>query len=39
MGVKKLVTELKNKLSRTSDLASYVVFYCKYAKHWSTHHL
>ncbi len=34
MGVKKLVTELKNKLSRTSVLASYAIFYSKYACEW-----
>ncbi len=31
---KKLVTELKNKLSRTSVLASYAIFYYKYAGEW-----
>ncbi len=34
MEVKKLVTELKNKLSRTSVLASYAIFYFKYASEW-----
>ncbi len=31
MEVKKLVTELKNKLSQTSFLASYAILYSKYA--------
>ncbi len=34
MEVKNLVTELKNKLSRTSVLASYAMFYSKYASEW-----
>ncbi len=33
-GSKKLVTELKYKLSRTSVLASYTIFYSKYASKW-----
>ncbi len=34
MEVKKLVTELKNKLSLTSVLVSYAIFYSKYASEW-----
>ncbi len=30
----KLLSELKNKLSRTSVLASYAIFYSKYACEW-----
>ncbi len=33
-GSKTLVTNLKDKLSRTSVLASYAVFYSKYASEW-----
>ncbi len=33
-GSKKLVTELKNKLSLTSVLVSYAIFYSKYASEW-----
>ncbi len=29
-----MVTELKNKLSQTSVLASYTIFYSKYASKW-----
>ncbi len=35
---KKLVTELKNKLSRQSVLASYAIFYSKYASEGLTNH-
>ena len=31
---KKKVTILKNKLSKTAVLASYVIFYSKYSKEW-----
>ncbi len=34
MEVKKLVTELKKKKSRTSVLASYAIFYSKYPSEW-----
>ncbi len=34
MEVKKTVTELKNKLSRTSVLALYAIIYSKYANEW-----
>ncbi len=39
MEIKKLVTELKNKLSRTSVLASYVIFTLSMLANGLTHHL